>query len=97
MVKRRKVEARDGEAEAPSPIPIDPARYTAPVVLNMAEVQLLQQVLATVPMQGTADVLEGLLPVVRSIRGKLTLASQVIQRKLPKAGRSRTKAAKAGQ
>lgn len=63
--------------------PVNLTRYTAPVVLNMAEVQTLLQLLNSVPLQGTADQLEGVLPVYRSLKGKLLQAAQIISKKLP--------------
>ena len=70
--------------EALAPIRVDPNKYTAPVVLSLAEIAFLQQALGNLPLQGTPDQLEGLLPLVRTVRGKLNMASQVIQQSLPK-------------
>ena len=77
--------AQPGQGEgAPGPIRIDPSKYMAPVVLTLAEIGFLQQALGNLPLQGTPDQLEGLLPLVRTVRGKLNQASQVIQQSLPR-------------
>jgi hypothetical protein len=62
---------------------INPENYTAPVVLNIVELELLRSLLAEVPVSGKPDQLESMLATIRSIRGKLMLAVQVAGRKLP--------------
>ena len=79
MAEKERAKVLSASAE-----PVDPAQYSAPVVLTAAEIAVLAKLLTTAPLSGNQEQLVRVLAVIRSIQGKLTLAAQVIQKKLPK-------------